>query len=87
MELVQVYLQREENNLELLRQLDSEGFPNGYPRAVQRDRQPIGFDPEDAVLLLMAPPETFKNILLYRGNYYVAPLGTRYPYVGQQARV
>lgn len=35
----------------------------------------------------MVPPGTFKNILLYRGNYYVAPLGTEYPYVGLAKRM
>ena len=82
MELVSFYLQREENNLGLLRDTDPEIFPRGYPRIVQRDRQPIVFDPEDADILLAAPPGTFANILSYRGNYYVAPLGSEYPYVG-----
>jgi hypothetical protein len=88
MELVREYFQRDENNLECLRQLDPEGFPNWYARCAQpRDCQPIGFDPDDAVFLLVVPPGTFKNILLYRGNYYVAPLGTEYPYVGLAKRM
>ena len=76
MELVREYRQRPKGNL------DPVIFSVGYSRIVQRPRQPIGFSLEDAGVLLMAPPGTFKNILLYRDNYYVAPHGSEYPYVG-----
>ena len=83
MKLVAQRLHRTERNLDILRQADPELFTEGFARLVQPvARQPIVFDPEDAELLLVPPPGTFKNIMFYRGNYYVAPIDSEWPYVG-----
>lgn len=79
-ELLSLLDQTPENQARL-READPEVFVNGYPRLVQRDRQPIVFLASERGLLEDLRPYIRSNILEYRGNYYVAPRDSKYQVV------